>query len=416
MEAYTDGNVGSCALVENAIRVFRGRYPEAEIRVMAHEPSVFEKLYGIAAFADVFEYPFLRPRLYQVGWLIKTLAWMAVCWITAGMYPAEALAGRRIPFKRKLEPFLWADLAASVGAERINDKYFKNVLFSLYNYAIAKRLGKRVVIMPATIGPFLFGWSRRLARRVLRRIDLIYTRDGRSEDTARDLIAPRTEGIVRTTDIAVLQEMTPRAEALAKIGAGDRDRIVGISAMRWSYFRNRIETPFSNYDAYVREMAKLADTLIAEHDVRVILYPTNYPVHGCREDDLTTAREIRDSMKRGGGATVIEELPTPAQLKGMLACSGLNFTTRMHACILSTGAAVPTISINYLFKVGEYMRSLGLGAFSIDIEEFNAGWALDTFSRMWPEREQWRRRIGETIERKRAELLSAMERIDDLVR
>ena len=175
-------------------------------------------------------------------------------------------------------------------------------------------------------------------------------------------------------------------------------------------------------DAFTREvvapeqMAALADGLIERYGVRIVLYPTNFPVHGCREDDLTVSRAIAGRMRRGDEAAVVEELPTPAELKGMLACSELNITTRMHACILSTGSGTPTISVNYLFKVREYMRSLGLEAFSIDIEEFNAEWALETFGRMWPERGIWRGMIAAAIEEKKADLARAMERMDDLAR
>ena len=197
---------------------------------------------------------------------------------------------------------------------------------------------------------------------------------------------------------------------------GPEKPIVGISAMRWSYFRNRVETPYSNYDAYVGQMAVLADELVATHGVRVVLFPTNFPVHGCREDDLAVSRAIRDRMERGGEVGVLETLPTPAELKGMLACSELNITTRMHACILSTGSGTPTISVNYLFKVREYMRSLGLEEFSIDIEEFNAAWAIGIFERMWPERAAWREKITAAVGEKKADLARAMERIDDLVR
>jgi polysaccharide pyruvyl transferase WcaK-like protein len=340
---------------------------------------------------------------------------MSICWLAASSFSLRYLARGRYPFRQKLVPFLWADLVASVGAERINDKYFKTIVSSLYTYALIRKLGKKLVILPSTIGPFFFGWSRWLAKRVLRKVDLIYTRDQLSEEITRNLIGPGTANIVKASDVAVIQEWVPREEALAMIPAASGEQIVGISAMRWSYFKNRIETPFSNYGAYVREMAKLADSLMREFEVRVVFYPTNYPVHGCREDDLAAALEIRDHMECGNGITVIEDLPTPAQLKGMLACSELNITTRMHACILSTGAAVPTISINYLFKVREHMRSLGLDEFAIDIEEFNAEWALGTFKRVWPEREKWREHIRREIERKGEELVHLMERVRVLV-
>jgi len=60
-EAYSDANIGACALVENAIALLRRRYPAAAIRVMAREPGGFRNLYGVDAVPDFFEYPFLQP-------------------------------------------------------------------------------------------------------------------------------------------------------------------------------------------------------------------------------------------------------------------------------------------------------------------------------------------------------------------
>ena len=76
---------------------------------------------------------------------------------------------------------------------------------------------------------------------------------------------------------------------------------------------------------------------------------------------------------------------------------------------------MPTISVNYLFKVREFMRSLGLEEFSIDIEEFNADWAIDAFRRIWPEREKWREHIHCSIDQKKENLLRELERVHDLV-
>lgn len=414
-EAYTDANVGSCALVENAITELRNRFPEASIKVMAHRPEYFNRLYGVETFADIFRYPFLQPRFSQYLWLLKTILWMVSCWIVAPFLESGKRTAKRVPFQNKLLPFLWADLAISVGAERINDKYYKNTLFSLYTYSLIKRLKKKLILFPSTIGPFIFTWSRYLAKRVLRKIDFIYTRDQLSAEITEGLIGAGSGNICKTIDLAVLQKWTPRKEALQMIPANETDKIIGISAMRWSYFRNSIETPFSNYEAYLKEMTYLADTLIDIYKAKIVFYPTNFNVHGCREDDLATALEIKDRMKKSQEVTVVDKLPTPAQLKGMLACSEVNITTRMHACILSTGSGTPTISINYLFKVREYMNSLGLSDFSKDIEEFNSEWALKSFARIWAERKQLRKAILCAINIKSEELSTALDRMYDII-
>ena len=138
-------------------------------------------------------------------------------------------------------------------------------------------------------------------------------------------------------------------------------------------------------------------------------------LHGCRDNDVATSQEIRDKMTHSDSAFVIDRLTTPSQFKGMLACSRVNIVTRMHACILSTGAGIPTLSVNYLFKLREYMESLGLAEFSIDIEEFNAGDMLEAFDKMWRSREDWSRYVRAAIKEKKESLTKALERMDDFI-
>ena len=61
------------------------------------------------------------------------------------------------------------------------------------------------------------------------------------------------------------------------------------------------------------------------------------------------------------------------------------------------------------------MSSLGLGDFSIDIEEFNADWALKAFDLLWKERPYWRDKLREAIKAKQQHLSQSMERFDALL-
>ena len=86
----------------------------------------------------------------------------------------------------------------------------------------------------------------------------------------------------------------------------------------------------------------------------------------------------------------------------------------MHACIFSTGAGVPTISVNYLYKLREYMANLGLEDFSIDIEEFNAEWMMAAFDRMWLRRAEIRQKIQMRMDANRTLLQTSMLQLDAL--
>ncbi len=413
IEAYTDANVGSAALVENAIGILKSKYPNSMVCVMAQNPLAFQRRYGVDTIPDIFKYPNKKPRVIQVAWFLKSLVWIMCTLVWVSFLPFSMRRG--LVTKSRLAPFLWADIIVSVGAERINDKFYKSVLFSFFTYYVIKRLGCILVLFPSTIGPLFFGWSKLVAARTLGKIDLLYTRDALSTRVVTSLNSTRMDRIVETSDVAILQPMIDRERALEIIGLGLRERIVGISALRWSYFRNRIETDYSNYPTYVKQMAAFVEAIIDRYGLTVVFYPTNFPVHGCTQDDVAVSIEIRDNVANSEKVSIVGRLPSPAELKGMLACSEVNVTARMHACILSTGAGIPTMSINYLPKVRAYMESIGLSEFSIDIEEFNAECALQTFDKLYGGREKWRDHLQRTFEKRRKQLWNSMERLDALL-
>jgi len=404
IEAYTDSNIGSGALVENSILLLRNKYPQAEFRVMAHYPKAFENRYGNSVTEDVFKYPYNRGRVYQIYWLAVTLFWMSVSYILP-----EGL--RKVFFKRRLKEFYWADLVVSIGAERINDKYIFGVLFSEYTYAIIKKINRKLILFPSTYGPFLYGWTTKMFKNIFPKIDLVYSRDNESFNVCKKLLGSESN-LVNTSDVAIFQEWSDKKDELQKKYGKP---IVGISVMKWIYVANTEETEYSNYDAYVEQMVLLIKKILGKYDVQIILYPTNFPVNGAQGDDVVVCKEIYDKCNRPDDLDYIQELVSPSEFKSMLSASELNITTRMHACILSTGAYIPTISIAYLFKLKEYMDGLGLKDYSVDIEYFEHNKVFGMFEKAWAERENISLHLKKTIDSKKVQLEDSLKRIDTIL-
>ncbi len=415
-EAYTDANIGSGALVENTLHLLKAKYPGCEVRIMAHYPEAFH-FDGIESVPDAFEYPYLKPRWFQFFWLAWTLLWLSFAYLQAFFLKSRPF----IFFKEKTRHFQWADLAVSVGAERLNDNFAKNLIWSTLSLRLLKAMRKKVIMFPCTIGPFLYGPTRSLSSYVLRRLDLVYTRDRQSTQICLEELGMNSGRVIETSDVAVFQEQEGKEKSWALMSSfrgkplSPGTPLVGLSVLKWTYRANKVETPYSNYGSYLREMAKLADTLTERHGAQIAFFPTNYNVHGCREDDVAVCREVMARMERKGEAFVIDRLTTPREFKGLLACPYVNVVTRMHACILSTGAGIPTLSVNYLFKLREYMESLGLGEFSVDIEEFRVEALLSAFERMWKERDFWAEHIVKAIDLKKKSLTEALGRMDSFL-
>jgi len=414
IDAYTDGNIGSGALVENSINLLRQNFPDAEIEILAQFPKHIAEFTGIRTSPELFIIPFNQPRLKQIIWFASSIVWMSINMI----FRCLSRFGLKVPpsfytlDKKKrltIDRIGWADMIVSVGAERINDNFFKTMPFSLYTLWVMKSHGKFLVLFPQTIGPFHFRFSRCLSTKILDKCDVIFLRDERSQQEVDSLGVKRAH-VIRTCDVAILQNAIHRDEAngvLRDFGVPtDNSKLFGISAMHWSYIKAKGK---SRYDDYKRAIARVADDMVREHKTFIVFVATNMSVHGCREDDLLAAKDILSIMEMKRNACIVSRLCSPSEMKGIMGVFELFLATRMHACIFSTGICTPTVSINYQFKLKEYMRSMGLERYSLDIDQVQPDNLREVVRTAWDNRgeirnvlslktSQWKSQLHKTME------------------
>lgn len=376
IEAYSDANIGSAALVENSVNLLRKAFPTAKLKILAINPESVQNLSGVPCFPELFSLPLQQPRVKQVMWLLKNICWMLLCALAV----LSRKVGLRIPevlytfdFNKRyaLKLINEADIVVSIGAERINDNFYKAIFFSLYTLWIIQTYGKFLALFPQTIGPFHFKITRFLASKILNRCQVVYLRDEKSARIMKE-IGVKGPIVVSTADLAIMQSAisADRAKALLQeVGVRPDDHsLIGVSAMKWSYIKAKGP---SDYQEYRRAIAKVAQELIEEKDAEILFLATNIPVHGCREDDVQVATDIAGLIKQKNRVHILSTLYTPAEMKGIMGLLDICIVTRMHACIFATGIFTPTLSINYQFKLHEYMKLMGLSDYTIDIDQVN---------------------------------------------
>jgi polysaccharide pyruvyl transferase WcaK-like protein len=167
-----------------------------------------------------------------------------------------------------------------------------------------------------------------------------------------------------------------------------------MSVMQWSYIRANGK---SGYEEYRQAVAAIADEFIKKKGARIIFIATNVLTEGCREDDVAAAMDIMELMKHKDGAIVLNRVYTPSQLKGIMGLLELCLVTRMHACIFSTGIFTPTVSINYQFKLREYMDLVGLGKYTVDIDVLTTENLRSLMELAWEDREKSRGVLIESV-------------------
>lgn len=370
IEAYTDANVGSAALIENAAGIAKSLFGEPNVSILAQNKEAVEKFSGIPTKHEVFILPLSKNRFFQIRWLFVNFIWMSVHALVRLLripVPVEFYTFNREK-RDSIRLIQESHLCISIGAERLNDNFFLALPYSLFSLWVIKSYKKKLILFPQTVGPFYFRISRFFVRKILNKCDLIYARDKKSLTLLRSLnIKERKLKFV--SDIALLQKKAPVNEVKdickkenVPVNEG---KLAGVSALRWSYFKSK---GGSNYEQYIQAIADACDHLIENKGYHVVFVPTNVKINGCREDDIATAREVLEAMANKNKVTLISSLYTPAQIKGIFSLMDIFIATRMHACILSTSVFTPTVSINYQFKLNEYMKLIGMEDYSLDID------------------------------------------------
>ncbi|QZT58435.1 polysaccharide pyruvyl transferase family protein [Mycolicibacterium austroafricanum] len=246
------------------------------------------------------------------------------------------LGRKKGPIKEKLSRY---DLILDSGAgDSFADIYgFRRLMFIFYAQHTAFRLGIPVVMGPQTIGPFNTAIGRWAARKSLRRMCTVVTRDTQSAKYARDLGRPAD---VESTDVVFALEPPP-------MGQG-RDVILNISGLLWF--------PNGHIDAarYRAELAELVDALQEQgRQVSLLAHVVNSPRGNDDEDAIA-------EFQRDYGFSLESISPASLrQVRSVLAGASIVIGSRMHACLNALSAGTPAIPWAYSRKFAPLMRDIG---------------------------------------------------------
>lgn len=360
-------NAGDRAILEGLLDGLRVQYPGAEVAVCAHFPEGCAGIAGIRVVPDALAF--------------DDSAWRAQL---AHVDDADASSAHLTALRREYEH---ADLVVSTGGYFLNatpgNAFTYVFLARLLHLGWALDAGVPVAILGQSIGPIDGAALQAAARATFARIPSIGVRDAASFSyLQRTGLAPHAQF---TADFAVDLAPAPASEVDALMRRLDLPcDALGISV------RDYPGTPANAF----RDIARVADRVVREHGVPVLLIgttipPADAPVVRERErslgnDDSIALLDVYSRMQEKSRARVcIESLP-PRLLKGVLGTCRAFLGTRMHASILASTSGVPTAGIAYEYKVRGWFERLGLQDMVIplaEVSETSVGAVVDRLLR-----------------------------------
>jgi colanic acid/amylovoran biosynthesis protein len=346
-------NGGDEALLRATLAVLGDQFPGCSIKVLCKDVDICRRYHtdlDLDSDLEYIRYPqsVTSQRVFKARTMINDRvgpSWAARI--------SRVLANKEE--RRIIGHYRSADLVVSSAGGFLHDFY--GVEHRLLGFEMALELGKPVVILGQSVGPFWRPRSKQRAREVLSRLDAILLREERSlrhlEESGVD-----TSRVLITTDIAFYwRRMAPHL-FVAKKGPV---RKIAMSFRQWSH--DGVTT-----DEIARKASELCRHLLQTRpDVEIVFLST---CQGIPEyvDDSTVARGVVHALPEGLQARcrIDGQRYAPERLIQLYAQMDAYIGMRLHGALLSMLGGTPAMAIAYEEKTPGIFASLGLDRYQVD--------------------------------------------------
>ena len=203
----------------------------------------------------------------------------------------------------------------------------------------------RLILAPQTIGPFQNFFTKSIARLVMRRCAIVFTRDSLSTDFVQTL--DRKIKFVEATDVAFALPCEKPPEMPDGLARNVRVGL-NVSGLLYhgGYTRKNQFTLKVNYrqliDRILEHFSRVPN--VSVHLISHVIVSKRFEVV---EDDFRTAEKIAERFPD----TILEPaIMSPSETKGLISEMDFFVGSRMHACIAAFSTGVPTLPLAYTRK------------------------------------------------------------------
>ena len=286
---------------------------------------------------------------------------------------------------------------------------------------IALELGKPLVLLPQTYGPFASSRNRRIAQDIVRRSAMAWARDERSFDVLKELLGDAFDPARHRSGVDVafsLPAVRPAEDALGAAAEWLGDKSAPLAGLNVSgLLMNRPGTAARQYGFqadYGEAVISLVRRLLKDSGARILLIPHVVTPPGHYESDIGACQRVADAVANaaGGRVAVLPALHDPCEVKWAISQLDWFCGTRMHSTIAALSSGVPAAAIAYSPKTLGVFETCGQGAHVADPRQLDTGEVVERLWQSWAAREKARESLQATLP---AVLRRAEEQMDAIV-
>lgn len=370
-------NFGVRVLLSGAVGMLTSQNSDVEVRILDYgrDPEAWEERSGkVKKRVQLINLRY-SWRFYLPNNVFRILALV----LLSRCIPSAALRTRLLSRNPWIRQVLEADVNMSLaGGDSFSDIYrLSRLLYVALPQVLVLWLGRPLVLLPQTYGPFKTKVARWIARYIVQRANTIYSRDEAGVRIVRDLLGRPDAPVQVVQDLGFAMEPDPLPRNVAEQVAVLRRKglLVGLNISKLLYIGGYTgRNMFGLKEDYPKLMGELIDFIIRDLGISVLLVPHVGGGEESQESEYTLCRKLFASLKSQYGDKIvfIDESLDHKQTKGLIGQCDLFIGARMHACIAAASQDVPTIALAYSDKFAGVLELAGSSTSVVDLRHTDA--------------------------------------------
>lgn len=393
--SFNTRNMGVGALTAGAIKCIKMSLPDADIRILDY--GKFSETYNLNVNGKDLLVELINLRFSKRVLLPNNIAVLILLALITRLLPFKSvreLISRSNDYFREIDS---ADMAASIaGGDSFSDIYgISRFFYVALPQVLVLLMGKPLVQLPQTIGPFSTKVTRLAARAILRYSEVVYSRDYPGLLETREIlgIKGKRSNIRFCYDVGfVLDPSKPVEESFENTsfdGAISPSCTVGLNVSgllyMGGYTRDNMFGLKVDYRLLVNEIIEF---LITKKKAHVVLVPHVMGGSEHAESDSEVCRRLYSELKSRYGAhlSLVNGTYDQAGIKHMIGTCDFFIGSRMHACIAALSQCIPAVPIAYSRKFIGVMETIGFESYVADPCRLDIGAILDIIDKAFEDR------------------------------
>lgn len=416
--SLTTGNMGVSALAASLVKLILTARPDASVTFFIIERSSKPQEIELSGRKIRINVANVRrsPKA-ALGEHILVIFFLALLY---NIIPVHALRKSILKHNERLRGIADADFIGDVrGGDSFSDIYgVRGFIEGSIPSIITLLIGKKLVLLPQTYGPYKSNISRKIARYILGHANIIMSRDRESINLVKDILNKNSSGkqIIFCPDVAfALDSIEPKNGVIQPfINTGCENPILGLNIngllYNGGYTRNNMFNLRMDYKLFVH---KLSEAILEKTNANLLLIPHTFAAHGHVESDSDACTEVFTALSPlyKGRIQLITGEHDQHAIKGIIGCCDFFIGSRMHSCIAALSQNIPTAAVAYSKKFKGVFDSIDVGNFVIDAREAETQEAVDMIVTMYEDRAQIKNNLLYQIDKAQKQQLKIFREI-----